>query len=324
MKYSFIVPTYNSQGTIVRALDSIIEANLNDYEIILIDDESKDNTVEIVNEYFSDKNVNHKVIQSQGGVSNSRNIGISESTGDRILFIDSDDYYLSNTLNKIQDISNDADLIIFNFEHGDKLVNLYTEENVRTIMIENPTKYMTVWGKMFKAETLKNNDIFFNENLKLSEDSDFMIRYTKFCQKIKCESELLYHYSIDNPSTVRSVDVKKIDGYLEALEATFEFIKKYDQEMLTSFYIYTLMQVNIMMVRIVFVMNSGFFRKQKQKLINNILTNNIINESLTNLKIYRMLSLRMLPILFIKLKLNVGAEIIYRLRSFINYRKENN
>src|SRR5699024_12356494 len=88
-----------------------------------------------------------------------------------------------------------------------------------SVMLSNPTKYMTVWGKVYKAETIHENNIKFNENLKLSEDSEFLVRYVQKCKKITSDNTILYHYKIDNVSEMRVKNKQsKIPRYLEYLK----------------------------------------------------------------------------------------------------------
>ncbi|HIS18463.1 MAG TPA: glycosyltransferase family 2 protein, partial [Candidatus Coprovivens excrementavium] len=207
--FSFIIPTYNSKKTIIRAIESVTkQLDKSEYEIIIIDDGSQDGTVELVHDFMKD-NGNIHFTSTIGGVSFARNKGINQAQGEYLLFLDSDDYYVEGSLKNLKNIvaQSNSDLVIFNFEHGNTPVLLAEVPNTNiealSVMLSNPTKYMTVWGKAYRTETVHENNIRFNEDLKLSEDSEFLVRYVQKCKKITSDNTILYHYSIDNVSVMR-------------------------------------------------------------------------------------------------------------------------
>lgn len=98
MKLSIIIPVYNTQDTLRQCTESILQQSFNDYEIILVDDESPDNSPKLCDEY-AQKDHRIKVIHKKnGGLSEARNVGIKQAIGDYITFIDSDDTIAPNTL----------------------------------------------------------------------------------------------------------------------------------------------------------------------------------------------------------------------------------
>ena len=115
-KISIILPVYNSQNTISMTIDSIIKQTYDNYELIIINDGSSDNSESICLEYANKyKKINYISIENQG-VSNARNIGISKATGNYIMFIDSDDEYYENTLETVyRYIKEKYELIVFGY-----------------------------------------------------------------------------------------------------------------------------------------------------------------------------------------------------------------
>ena len=114
MFLSIIIPCYNCSGTIVRTLESISQSNGIDYEVILVDDCSSDNTIEVINKYAASHGY-VRLIKSDynQGPANARNIGIDLAEGQYLAFIDSDDTVAPNYLRKLYDavIMSHADLI---------------------------------------------------------------------------------------------------------------------------------------------------------------------------------------------------------------------
>ena len=89
---SIVIPCYNSQSTIAKVLGSVIDQTYTDYEIILVDDGSTDDTKGAIEEFFNDKTIDHKYIyQKNRGPSAARNRGVENSSGEYIAFLDSDD-----------------------------------------------------------------------------------------------------------------------------------------------------------------------------------------------------------------------------------------
>ena len=98
-KVSVIIPTYNSDATISRALRSVLNQTLSDFEVIVIDDGSIDKTIEILRDYeLQDQRVRVFLVDKNGGPGPARNIGIQHSRGELIAFLDSDDFWLPEKL----------------------------------------------------------------------------------------------------------------------------------------------------------------------------------------------------------------------------------
>lgn len=135
MKISFICLCYNQEKSIIKLIKSIQYSNIN-YEIIIIDDDSTDNSIEKINK-LNDKNIliikNNKNLNNQ---SYSRNIGINNSTGDYIMYMDGDDYYNSYELNKLYNYlkNNNNELIAINTIHIPDYYTTYFTYNTEEIL----------------------------------------------------------------------------------------------------------------------------------------------------------------------------------------------
>ena len=159
MKYSIIIPIYNTEKYLEKCLNSII--NNNNIEIILIDDASIDNSYEICLEY-SKKYDNIKVFHNEKnkGVSYCRNLGILNSKGEYLIFIDSDDTLYENTINKIdKKINKNNDIYFFkNYKIIENKKEIIIDKNISLIntkddyleIISNLDKFPgSVHGKIF-------------------------------------------------------------------------------------------------------------------------------------------------------------------------------
>ena len=121
---SFIIPTYNSANTIKRAIDSILNQSTDlEYEIIVVDDGSTDNTEEVVKYYENDERIKY-YNKDNSGVADTRNYGVKMATGDYIIFVDSDDYISENLLKDVEVyILQETELIKWNVTFVDEKQN---------------------------------------------------------------------------------------------------------------------------------------------------------------------------------------------------------
>lgn len=198
---SIIVPTYNSENKIQKCINSILNQSFKNYELIIINDGSTDNTEQICRELsFKDKRI--KLYNKEnGGVSSARNYGLERCIGDYVTFIDSDDEITTNYIETLINYKN-YDLVITSFMNKFSEFHLkecqyeYKElsENLNLI-INHPFLLYCVCGKLFKGSIIKQNNILFDKNLKLYEDTIFTLNYFLHCNNIKILSYKGYLYN---------------------------------------------------------------------------------------------------------------------------------
>lgn len=205
---SIIIPMYNCAGTIEATIRSVLEQSYSNYELVLVDDESTDNTVDICNKLLEDK-LNWKLCsQKNSGPSNARNKGISEAEGEFIIFLDSDDIMDSEMLEKMiqAQCKNDVDLVICGFtyvrENGNESnLPLNFEGNLNEISAEVFYKYFydkifnAPWNKLYKKRIIRENNIAFDSELSILEDLLFSLEYLRFTTTMFVISEALYYYN---------------------------------------------------------------------------------------------------------------------------------
>lgn len=194
---SVIVPAYNASKTIARTLNSLTNQTVGFeyYEIIVIDDGSVDDTLEICNK-FADIFRNVRVIyQPNGGVSSARNAGLSVAKGRWITFVDSDDYVTNNYVEVIISTHPETDLIVFdNFLERGGIC--YNEKNwlkpwfgqfinVQMLWVWIcETRLNSPWDKRFSAELIRNNGLLFEYGVNMAEDLLFNFAYAMCVDKI--------------------------------------------------------------------------------------------------------------------------------------------
>ncbi|WP_373076767.1 glycosyltransferase family 2 protein [Fusobacterium mortiferum] len=184
---SIIIPCYNVEKFIKNTLNSILEENLEDYEIILINDGSVDNTLSIIQEYSRIYKFIKIITQKNQGVSEARNIGIKYSEGKYIYFLDGDDYLVKGELKKNLEILKETyEIIIFKnyIRYKNKLFsiknNLKTGKYSRNEILENifSKKILkcVIGNFIVKKELILKNNIEFERKYSYSEDYNFIIR----------------------------------------------------------------------------------------------------------------------------------------------------
>lgn len=207
---SIIVPVYNSENTLHRCVDSILNQKFDDWELLLIDDGSKDSSRNICDDYSAkDKRIRvfHK---KNGGASSARNLGLDNACGDWITFCDSDDFVYPDWLNNyVENISDNIDLICQGFECDKILIDelkdtkafgLKYRGNVKDGILQLNKIYSLgyTWVKLFRRNILENNKIRFDIRYNYWEDQEFCFKYFCCIKNIVCTNKVGYFYFLPN------------------------------------------------------------------------------------------------------------------------------
>ena len=214
-KVSIIIPAYNCQNTIKKAISSLVNQTYDNLEILVINDGSTDNTNDIVNSIMSldDRIIYYK--NNNQGVSETRNFGLSKASGDFVMFLDSDDYYMQNTIeiciNNI--VSSNSDLLIFGMVFNNVSDGIKTIKGIKsdiTMEIQdlriNFEHFYTnnlissCWNKMYRTNYAKK--IFFDKSISTYEDLLYVVEYLSICEKIHLIKEPLYVYNITKETSL--------------------------------------------------------------------------------------------------------------------------
>lgn len=210
LKVSVIIPVYEVEEYIRQCLESVINQTYKNIEIIIINDGTKDNSMQIVKEYSLDKRI--KVINKEnGGLSSARNRGIEQATGDYIFFLDSDDWLALNTFEElIKLITDKEDIVVFDFykfdESKQKIKRKTTSIKKLKNYIPNDKKYLiSVYNtescnKLYRTEFLKKFNIKFEKML--YEDVYWKIETILQAKKIKITDKKYYFYRINRLNSI--------------------------------------------------------------------------------------------------------------------------
>ena len=222
-KVSIIVPIYNVEKYLKRAVDSIIAQTHKNIEILLVDDGSPDSCGDICDEYALNDNRIIVIHKKNGGLSSARNAGIEKATGKYILFVDSDDYILPNMVERLLNVAyNNCDIVqcdFFRFE--DKIPESPLKKDFEVITSKSAlnridsAEYMAAWNKLYIAELF--DDIRFPDG-KIHEDVGCTYKLFYKAQKIAIIKDKLYGY-FTNPCSITTSKIKSnkldlIDAYI--------------------------------------------------------------------------------------------------------------
>ena len=217
VKISIIIPIYNSEKYIERCLKSIMYQNYDNLEIILVNDGSKDKSVEIMKKFQKLDNRIKIIDKKNTGVSDTRNRGLEIATGDYIMFMDSDDCLEENAINKIINIIYEKNVDIIKFNYNILLNEMkvkeesedYTKYTQKILFKLDIKKFMDeilsgkinayVWTLVIKKEIIKN--IRFNEKIGMMEDLLFYINILLEASRMFVMNDGLYDYFV-NPESV--------------------------------------------------------------------------------------------------------------------------
>ena len=226
---SVIIPVYNGEKHISRMIKSVLLQTYKNFELLIINDGSKDDTVKEVSKFADDR---IKLFDKENtGVSDTRNYGLAKSSGKYVAFLDADDTiseeYLEKLYHKIKEDDSDITLCEYNRVLEGKIINSKSLENIKclddlkqkeeyiSMLLSDDYKHKNVWGvvwrTLFKKEII--NNIYFDKNISISEDMVFLIEALLISKRVSVIKDSLYNYYIYDQS-VLGKDRKKYDDNL--------------------------------------------------------------------------------------------------------------
>lgn len=228
---SVVVPMYNCEGTIKKCINSIIHQTYKNIEIVVVDDGSTDNTCSICETLKEDDDRIVIIKKENGGVSSARNIGIKQSTGKFITFVDADDYIKDNYIETLYKNVGNNDLIISNAiiekngisKNFNKVLRAKSVDRNRALkmLFSDICFQSTPWGKLYRTDLVKR--IQFNESMRIAEDHEFLIKYINLSDSIKLIPYYGYVYMINEGSLSR-----ENGKYKDEISYCSNLVKKYE------------------------------------------------------------------------------------------------
>ena len=229
---SVIVPVFNNSQYIGETLDSIINQDFESFEIIIVDDGSTDNSLDIVREKLKETDIPNKVIhQENQGVSSARNRGIDVSNGDYLVFVDADDIITPNHLSSLYDGKSDFSLTQLVKKEGENTSSphTYSQDYISArqfiemeLKMQIPFNFVQL---MYNADIIKKNSIKFSSDYIYGEDTYFALMALSYGDKIAISNEITYYYIQHPASAIRTSEFRRFD-IIKMFEELAEFYKK--------------------------------------------------------------------------------------------------
>lgn len=229
-KVSVIVPVYNVEGYIEKCLETLVNQTLKEIEIIIVNDGSKDRSIQIINKFK--EQYPEKIVyleKENGGLSDARNFGIPHATGEYIAFLDSDDYVEKDMYQKMYEIAKkeNSDMVECDFywEYPDKKkVDTGKIYNGKEEMLEKVR--VVAWNKLIKREILEKTNIQFPKGYRY-EDVEFTYKLVPFLNKVSFCKEPLVHY-VQREGSISNLQNERTKEIFDVLDHVIEFYKEND------------------------------------------------------------------------------------------------
>lgn len=246
-KISVVIPVYNVEKYLKECVDSVLNQTYKNIEVILVDDGATDSCPQICDEYAKKDNRVKVVHKENGGLSDARNFGIDASTGDYIMFLDSDDYWNSDTaIEHIVDIieKEHRDVVLFFFKYfyenrqDNKMVEYNNSLNNITVsnagkaeqltdIVKNNIYLSSSVTKAIKRDLFLKNDLYFVKGI-LSEDIDWSARLMLHANSFSLLNESFYIYRQRSTSITHNIKKKNIINVKNNILRCIELTDKFD------------------------------------------------------------------------------------------------
>lgn len=231
MKFSIIIPAYNAANYIARCLDSLKKQTLNDFEVVIVDDGSSDNTLTVLKNYSNAQpqmmfQIHH---QENAGAGPTRNKALKLAKGDYIVFLDSDDYLDSDYLERVNEkiVSEQADVVFVDLVREKPNGEVIREERMSSFSHLSKARLIrwqmtgkVPWGgvrKVVRRRIISDNNLEYAP-IKVGEESIFSFRVLEEASVISFQPKAIYHY-IDTGESLTSKDT------LSNSATVFQFVR---------------------------------------------------------------------------------------------------
>ena len=217
MRFSIIVPVYNVELYLDECVNSILSQSFSNFEVVLVDDGSRDNSGVMCDKFAKRDNRIKVIHQENSGASVARNTGLNYATGEYILFIDSDDFWIDSTfLERLDKYISDqkSDVVCFNYKkmYGDSFSPPYfqvSQDGDFDFVVKNDIWTACPWNKALKRELFLNNELRFIEGI-TSEDIDWCARLAKLTNNISFLNVCALIYRQREGSTTHSTNYESV------------------------------------------------------------------------------------------------------------------
>lgn len=230
---SVIIPVYNAESLVNRCIDSILNQTYTNWELLLINDGSTDDSGRICNEYSVRDNRIRVFHKKNGGVSSARNMGIDNAKGEWITFVDSDDFLNLDALFNLVSAIGNSDIVLSSIREYNKIsYKDYIIHNIATKNVQETANWLdklnflivlvTPVCKLLKTSIINNHKLRFDIRFCSGEDSLFIYQYLYYIERVSCINKISYNYMNERGLSIRLLSLKEIDGILQEITLILE------------------------------------------------------------------------------------------------------
>ena len=220
---SIIVPVYNAETALRRCIESILHQSCADFELLLVDDGSKDDSGAICDEYAAKDSRIRVFHKENGGVSAARNLALDVARGKYLQFLDSDDWVVPDATLLLLRAAEEhgADLVISDFYRvvGERVSvkgdieedRVLSREEYAEHMMANPADfyYGVLWNKLYRRDIVQDHRIRMDEEISWCEDFLFNLEYIRFARRFYALNVPLYYYVKTKGSLASQISISK-------------------------------------------------------------------------------------------------------------------
>lgn len=304
---SIVIPVYNVERYLSRCIESILNQTYENWEAVFVNDGSKDNSLEILKDYQKRDNRIIVIDKKNEGSGVARNTGVERSKGEYLTFLDSDDWYEKDFLEKLynnlkennSDISMCNPRMTYDDTQKNKNINVYHFNSID--LSKFPDEILgilampVIWNKLYKKEIIIKNDIKF-PNYSFSEDVEFLYKVFLYVNKVSKVEEYLYNYYQRDNSETKKIKRESIEQVYKVIENIESYVKNNFIDKLEIFHQYKIQF--IYSVSQIFLSRINNDKRLKQIINNN---NNLI---VKNIEIKNIIRNKKILIYYFVIKLN--------------------
>ena len=229
---SIIAPVYNVEKYIDRCVSSIVGQTYGNWELILVDDGSPDNSGLLCDKLAQSDQRIRVIHKKNGGVSSARNEGLNQAHGEWVMFVDSDDWMTPDCVEKSLQyiVRNKLDVLQFNFfitdDNGVIAKEGYSNPNSFSLedYVREKLVGVNVWQGIYRRSVIEDNHVRFNTEMKYAEDGVFVCEVLSHSKRIMHVEDALYFYYYNNESVMRC---KAFDAYIDSMLMQIDFLDRH-------------------------------------------------------------------------------------------------
>lgn len=249
---SIVIPVYNAEDVLSCSMNSLLNRTVKDFDIILVDDGSTDNSAKICDKYSNDNERVSVVHKTNGGLASSRNAGIKAARTEYIAFLDADDFFSETFVEDVLEIikNYNPDCIYFGWQYvtkegiqpgkiADLTKNVILDKDYLHKVIIPPMLNLIddkdhfidnfAWNKIYRTDLIKQYSVAFDENRRIWEDRVFVVEYLRYCDTFYCMDKAYYNYVQVAGSLASKYYLNMFDIVLDSYNKYFKwFSGEYD------------------------------------------------------------------------------------------------